>query len=131
MHAYTLLVASDYQERRLSCLPSYIELFPAQTNAACVQYVGLDSPTLRFSQLLSSNGLGRSGPHAMYPLYQDPLPLINPIMGRGVFGNSKALSNTKLCMYVYADLCSGGTEAVYILSTSLHVQCIYTAAVPC
>ena len=46
-------------------------------------------------------------------------------------------------MYVYADLCSGGAEAVYILNTSLHVAtqlqfllnpclhvAIYTAAVP-
>ena len=47
-------------------------------------------------------------------------------MGRGAFlhahlGISKAHSNTTLCMYIYENLCSGGTEAVYILNTSLHV----------
>ena len=50
-------------------------------------------------------------------------------MGRGAFlhahlGISKAHSNIKLCMYVYADLCSGGAEAVH------KSACSYTPALP-
>ena len=55
-------------------------------------------------------------------IYMITCTLINLSWAEAHLGISKAHSNTKLCMYVYADLCSGGTESVYILSTSLHVH---------